>query len=441
MTIKTHIRALLLMLASFTLLACGGGSSGSSGPGTTLQGQFVDSIVIGLRYETPTTSGFTDDQGRFNYRAGETVRFLVGDVLIGAAAGQATMTPVELVAGAVDETDTQVLNIVIFLQSVDDDGDESNGIRITTLANDAAAGQTVDFTQAAGVFDTDGALQILISSITAGNGAARAMVPRDQARAAFRGNLLGLLAGEYRGTFSGDDTGSWVANVSATGTITGISTSDTFGADSISGSLSSSGQANISGTVGTAVFSGTFSRNGEAGGSWQDDDGSTGTFTGSRVSVTAPPSTGGTPPGSASAGDLTLAGIDTGIIGASFAPNTDAAVINDPFFGTGNVSVNWNQTLVSESPAGLESRSLSFLFNENDGSISSVGYLRTFITDTGSSLYSYSVDCKSAPQRCTAIVLDTGNRQVTFNDTTPAADSDSDNRATGAIVLNGTLSW
>ena len=449
MTIRTHIRATLLMLASIMLVACGGGGSGGSpgtssgGAGTTVQGQFVDSIVIGLRYDTPTVSGFTDEQGRFNYRGGETVRFFVGDVFIGEAVGQAIITPVELVAGAVDENDTQVLNIVIFLQSVDDDGDESNGIRITSLANAAAAGQAVDFTLAAGVFDTDGAFEILISSITASNGTARLPVSRDQARSVFRGNLLGLLAGEYRGTFAGDDTGSWVANINANGTITGISTSDTFGADSISGTLSSNGQANISGSVGTAVFSGIFSRSGEAAGSWQDDDGATGTFTGSRVSQAAPPAAGGgTPPvGDTGSGSVSLAGIDSAVIGAAFVPNTGVVVIDDPFFGTGNVSVNWNQTFVSNAPAGVESRTFSFLFNENDGRISSVGYLRSFIAESGSSFYTYSLDCELSPQLCTSIVLDSVSRQVTFNDTALAADSDSENAATGIIVLNGALSW
>ncbi len=288
MTIRTHIRAVLLLLASLILGACGGGSNGSSGAnaggvsGAASQGQFVDSIVIGLRYETPTGAGVTDAQGRFDYRSGETVRFFVGDIFIGETVGQAVVTPVELVAGAVDENDTRVLNIAIFLQSIDDDGIESNGIRITDLAHAAAVGQSVDFTLPAATFDADGALQILISAITAANGQARGMVPRAQARDAFARNLIGLLAGVYRGTFSGDDTGTWTATVDASGAITGVSTSDVFGADPISGSLDSSGQANITGTVGTAVFSGRFTRSGEASGSWRDDDGSTGTFTGRR---------------------------------------------------------------------------------------------------------------------------------------------------------------
>lgn len=286
MTIRTHIRALLLVLVSMAMAACGGGGGdgGGAGAGAAAQGQFIDSIVTGLRYETPSTSGFTDAQGRFNYRTGETVRFFVGDVFIGEANGQAIITPVELVAGAVDENDTEVLNIVIFLQSVDDDGDESNGITITSLANDAAAGQAVDFTLAAGVFDTDGAIQILVNTITAANGQARNMVPRVQAGNVFGANLLGLLAGVYQGTFRGADTGTWSATVNPNGSISGAVMSNAFGNDPLSGSLVSSGLANISGTVGTSVFSGSFTRSGTASGNWQDDEGGSGSFTGSRIS-------------------------------------------------------------------------------------------------------------------------------------------------------------
>lgn len=285
MNIATQARAVFLFLSSIVLIACGGGGDGDSEP-DVVQGQFIDSIVIGLRYSTPTTSGLTNDQGRFNYRAGETVRFYVGDVFIGEAKGQAVITPVELVSGAVDENNDQVINIAIFLQSIDDDGNEANGIRITAAANDEAAGRMVDFMQTASAFDADGSIQTLIGSMIASNGAAHALVSRDQARSALRGNLLGLLVGEYRGTFAGNDTGNWVAMVDASGDITGTSTSNEYGSDAISGTLSSSGEASISGTVGTSVFSGNFSRNGRASGTWTDTSSvSSGTFTGSRVSL------------------------------------------------------------------------------------------------------------------------------------------------------------
>ena len=431
MNIATQARAVFLFLSSIVLIACGGGGDGDSEP-DVVQGQFIDSIVIGLRYSTPTTSGLTNDQGRFNYRAGETVRFYVGDVFIGEAKGQAVITPVELVSGAVDENNDQVINIAIFLQSIDDDGREANGIRITTAASDEAAGRTVDFMQTASAFDADGSIQTLIGSMIASNGAAHALVSRDQARSALRGNLLGLLVGEYRGTFAGDDTGNWVAMVDASGDITGTSTSNEYGSDAISGTLSSSGEASISGTVGTSVFSGNFSRNGRASGTWTDaSDGSGGTFTGSRVSVTPPSG------GVGDTGALSISGNDSNVIGRTFSPSPDPAIIN---YGTGVIVVTWVQYVFSGSE--FESRSMFFRFNENDGRVISTGYMR--LTGTGSgdeptSAYSYSLDCEDNPAPCSSVTLGATQKQVTFDRTPLTADIGND--ATSPLVVTGTLSW
>ncbi len=108
----------------------------------------------------------------------------------------------------------------MFLQSIDNDGDESNGITITTNATNTA------------------------------NGLARSMITRTQAKNTFRNNLLFLYSGKYEGTFNGDDTGSWGATVDANGVISGISTSTTYGPDTIAGNLSSSGKSSMSGAAG-----------------------------------------------------------------------------------------------------------------------------------------------------------------------------------------------
>lgn len=49
--------------------------------------------VVGLRYETPTCSGFTDHEGTFEYRDGEVVSFSVGAVLVGTARGARSGSP------------------------------------------------------------------------------------------------------------------------------------------------------------------------------------------------------------------------------------------------------------------------------------------------------------------------------------------------------------
>ena len=439
MPIKTYIHTLLFIIAFLTLLACGGG--GGSNSLAVIQGQFIDSIVSGLRYETTTTSGFTDSQGKFNYRNGETVRFFVGDVFIGEASGQAIITPVELVNTAIDEKNIQVQNIVMFLQSIDDDGDESNGINITTLARDAAQGQSVNFTLASGAFEADGSIQTLISNITSANGIARSMVSRTQASNVFRSNLTALFSGDYQGNFSGDDTGTWTATINNNGDISGLRKSTIFGDAGISGGVDSSGQSTIKGNIDTVVFSGTFTRNGNVSGSWLDDDGSSGTYSGQRIST--PPAQGGTTPRPpvSGFGSITISGNDATSIGTAYVPNLNPVIIKDTLLNTGTVTVSWSQSLVSNTE--FESRSMSFRFNEIDGRLYSVFYTRLTASDPVSgptSFYSYFVDCEDDPQACLGITLDTIQQQLTFTDTRLVVDT-GDNNATGIIELNGFLNW
>ena len=48
-----------------------------------LTGVFAGPIA-GLKYQTPTLSGITTDDGEFQYREGEAITFLVGGVVLGA---------------------------------------------------------------------------------------------------------------------------------------------------------------------------------------------------------------------------------------------------------------------------------------------------------------------------------------------------------------------
>jgi len=426
---------LISLLASINITSCGGG--GSSSTPAELNGQFIDSIVIGLRYETATTSGFTDAQGRFNYREGETVRFYVGDVFLGEASGQAIVTPIELVLSATDETHIQVQNIAIFLQSIDDDGIESNGINITRLTNDAAVEQTVDFTLSSGVFDTDGALQTLISNLTSVNGTARSLLSREQVVSALNTNLLALLVGDYQGTFSGDDTGSWTISIDSTGDITGQSVSDVYGTDTISGSVASNGESNISGMAGSSVFSGSFTRGGSVSGTWSDDDEDGGTFSGSRVFDATPEPDPGT---GTNSGSLTISGGDSSVIGVLFSPNLDTAVVNDPSGQFSNiVFVTWFQNITSS--AEIEIRSLQLVYDKNTG-VATIGYFRATSQDINSdptSFYTYSLSCEDDPQVCDSVTLNAVGKSIEFNGFNLPALGDDD--ATGTILLNGTLNW
>jgi hypothetical protein len=94
-----------------------------------LSGMFIDSAVEGLRFETPTQSGFTDANGIFKYINGEAVSFFIGDIMLGTSPGITRLTPMNLVPG--DSSNPQVINILRFVQSLDEDNNPDNGIRIT----------------------------------------------------------------------------------------------------------------------------------------------------------------------------------------------------------------------------------------------------------------------------------------------------------------------
>lgn len=124
------------------VVACGGDSdgSGTSGTGgevgpTAASGVFLDAEVEGLSYSTDSgITGTTDENGTYTYLPGETVSFSVGGVNLGSVADAPKCTPFDFAAAST--------NIARFLQSLDADGDPTNGIDIVA-ANTALAGTTI----------------------------------------------------------------------------------------------------------------------------------------------------------------------------------------------------------------------------------------------------------------------------------------------------------
>ena len=94
---------------------------------TVLSGIFLDSPVENLPYTTASQSGITDEQGRFNYIAGETIVFSIGNIEFPPVDARDIITPVDLFSdGTVNHRG--VVNISRLLQTLDSDDDLSNGI-------------------------------------------------------------------------------------------------------------------------------------------------------------------------------------------------------------------------------------------------------------------------------------------------------------------------
>ena len=108
-------------------------------------GVFLDSAVAGVNYITSSgLAGVTDTNGTFYYNSGDTVSFTLGDVSLGSVTGSAKLTPVE-VMGASGTADPKVINLSRLLQTLDADGDPSNGINIEASTQTALKGKAIDF--------------------------------------------------------------------------------------------------------------------------------------------------------------------------------------------------------------------------------------------------------------------------------------------------------
>lgn len=149
---KTKIMGIGASVALLTILSgCGGGSSSSSSTSET--GTVVDSNISGLEYEcrksdgSLDTNGTTDSGGRFQYNIGSNCTFKVGDLIIGnVAMAQADkiITPIDMMK-ATDMNDTNVTNLALFFQSLDEDGNASNGIQLAHAKPLFAGASSFDF--------------------------------------------------------------------------------------------------------------------------------------------------------------------------------------------------------------------------------------------------------------------------------------------------------
>jgi hypothetical protein len=116
------------------------------GPDATSQGVFIDSPVTGLRYETETHNGVTDENGKFDYEEGETVTFFVGDIKLGSAPAAEELSPIAIAATPDATIQTlEVQNIAALLQTLDVDGNTDNGIVISPEVAQAINFTDIDF--------------------------------------------------------------------------------------------------------------------------------------------------------------------------------------------------------------------------------------------------------------------------------------------------------
>ena len=203
------------------LAACDSGSGSDGGSATLNRGVFMDSPVAGLNFQTETQAGITDAEGTFHYKAGETVRFSIGDVVLGEAPAEALMTPLHMVDEPIDEVSVAhpvVTNMARLLQSLDADANPENGIMITEDMIREVSGRMIDFHQSVHEFENDVHVTMLFDTLNGlnmpHNGGPWHLRATDQARQHMREHMDDWMNGHMGGGDSDHDQAHGELNMS-----------------------------------------------------------------------------------------------------------------------------------------------------------------------------------------------------------------------------------
>lgn len=174
----------MLMLSTAMLAGCGGGGGGDYGVAIDVPPAPVPQpIYENLHYPTisgleffssanPAISHFTDARGTyFGYAGGDSVTFILGDIILFSMPGYLAAPYHSLYDGAAYSdsllhSDTAVENLMAFLMTVDDDGDYTNGIQIAPTVRLAARGLHINFNQPVAAFYSDPQVQYAVSVLS-----------------------------------------------------------------------------------------------------------------------------------------------------------------------------------------------------------------------------------------------------------------------------------
>ncbi len=118
---KKIILSSVVAASLLTLVGCGGGGSASTT--STGKAYYWDAPVAGVNYKCGSQEGVTDENGTFVYEKGKTCEFYLGDVKL------KDLDSKNLVDGEVIVENN--VTIATILQTLDVDGNLSNGIKIT----------------------------------------------------------------------------------------------------------------------------------------------------------------------------------------------------------------------------------------------------------------------------------------------------------------------
>lgn len=152
----------LAICTAFGLTACGGSDS------TPSTGLFLDSAVEGASYTASPSgqSGTTNAKGQYACFPGDTVTLKIGGVELGSVPCAPITTPLNLAGLSTYPSggNSRLDNLLLFIQSLDEDDDPSNGITISTAAASALASKRLDFSLVSASFNSS--MQTVLEAIS-----------------------------------------------------------------------------------------------------------------------------------------------------------------------------------------------------------------------------------------------------------------------------------
>ncbi len=170
-------------------------------PAEVLTGVFAGPTA-GVRYQTPTRSGVTNERGEFRFARGEVVSFLVCGLVLGSVAGAPVVNLAQLVRrvdGRIDKLhDPAVTNLARLVQTFDRDGDVESGVTIAPAVHDLVPPVVVNFEQSEAAFAADAVVEDLLRTLNAAPDFYSARTPRalrsaEAARNELRRNIRGIV--------------------------------------------------------------------------------------------------------------------------------------------------------------------------------------------------------------------------------------------------------
>ncbi len=152
----TILKKSILTLSAVTAIALSGcGGDGGTFENQTVTGVLADGAIGNASYECGTTTGFTNVKGEFTCPVGSSVDFYYGNIKLG---GVSTLPSDKIVLiqdvldiNRSDVNHSVVTRLAVFLQSMDNDSNHSNGIYLDPSYIATTVPTKVDFT----TFDDD----------------------------------------------------------------------------------------------------------------------------------------------------------------------------------------------------------------------------------------------------------------------------------------------